>query len=82
MAPKFVPVMITDVPTGPAFGDRLVIVGGGVGTVNWTPFVAIPFTVPTTRPVVVPAGTGTVMLLSLQDAGVAATPLNVTVLVP
>ena len=39
-------------------------------------------TVTTTLPVVAPEGTGTVMLVSLQLVGVAATPLNVTVLVP
>ena len=27
--PKDTPVIVTDVPTGPPFGDTLVIVGGG-----------------------------------------------------
>ena len=34
VAPKFVPVMITDVPTGPALGDRAVMLGGGGVTVR------------------------------------------------
>lgn len=36
----------------------------------------------TTLPVVAPAGTGTVICVSLQLAGVLSVPLNVTVLVP
>ena len=39
-------------------------------------------TLTTTFPVVVPLGTGTTMLVALQLVGVAAIPLNVTVLVP
>jgi len=39
-------------------------------------------TVTTTFPVVAPAGTGTVMLVADQLVGVAAVPLNVTVLEP
>src|SRR4029077_10294114 len=38
--------------------------------------------VTTTFPVVVPAGTGTTMLVADQLVGVAVVPLNVTVLVP
>ena len=41
-----------------------------------------PPTVTTTEPVVAPLGTGTTMLAALQLVGVAAVPLNVTVLVP
>src|SRR5436190_24259692 len=55
----------------------------GVGkTVNATPLLATPPTVTTTFPVVAPAGTGTTRLVADQVVGVAATPLNVTVLVP
>ncbi len=43
---------------------------------------ATPPTVTTTLPVVPPAGTGTVMLFVDHAVGVAAVPLNVTVLVP
>ena len=47
-----------------------------------TPLLAAPPTVTTTFPVVAPLGTGTTMLVALQLVGVAAVPLNVTVLVP
>ena len=51
-------------------------------TVKLTPLLATPPTVTTTLPVVAPAGTGTTMLVADQLVGVAAVPLNVTVLVP
>jgi hypothetical protein len=51
-------------------------------TVNVWPLLAMPPTVTTTFPVVAPAGAGTAMLLADQVVGVAAVPLNVTVLVP
>jgi len=46
-----------------------------------TPLLATPPTVTTTLPVVAPAGTGATILVALQLVGVAALPLNVTVLV-
>jgi hypothetical protein len=58
------------------------MLGGGTVTLNVTPLLAVPPTVTTTLPVVAPAGTGTAMLVALQPVGVAAVPLNVTVLVP
>ena len=39
VAPKFVPVTVTVVPTGPFVGERLVMLGGTV-TVNDTPLLA------------------------------------------
>ena len=81
VAPKFVPVIVTDAPTAPEVGDRLVMLGDET-TVNATPFVANPPTVTTTFPLVVPVGTCTTIDVVLQLAGVAPTPLNVTVLVP
>src|SRR5271169_3150395 len=80
-APKLVPLMVTEVPTIPDVGARLVMAGGGV-TVKLTPLLAWPLTVTTTFPVVAPVGTGATMLVALQLVGVAAVPLNVTVLVP
>ena len=74
-----VPEIVTDVAIGPDVGDRLLIFGG---TVKETPLLACPLTVTTTLPVVAFAGTGTAMLVALQELGVAAVPLNVTVLVP
>jgi hypothetical protein len=81
VAPKFVPVTVTDVPTGPLVGATLVSVGGTL-TVKLRPLLASPPTVTTTLPVVAPAGTGTTMLVADQLVGVAAVPLKVTVLVP
>jgi hypothetical protein len=79
--PKFTPVSVTDVPTGPNVGDKLVMLGAGA-TVNTTPLLANPKTVTTTFPVVAPFGAGTTMLVRLQLVGVATVPLNVRVLVP
>jgi hypothetical protein len=83
--PKFAPVIVTEVPTGPEFGLRLVILGAepeAEVTVNATPLLATPPTVTTTFPVVAPAGTTTTMLVALQFVGVAAVPLKVSVLLP
>jgi hypothetical protein len=81
--PKFVPVIVTEVPIGPEVGERFVIVGPeAVVTVNVTPLLATAPTVTTTGPVVAPLGTGATMLVSVQLEGVAAVPLNFTVLVP
>jgi hypothetical protein len=54
--PKFVPVMITEVPTGPPAGVKLVTVGAP--TVNEFALVPVPAPVVTPiAPVVAPAGT-------------------------
>jgi hypothetical protein len=54
---KFVPLMVTLVPTGPLVGVKLVIVGG-LATVNALELVAVPPGVVTlSGPVVAPAGT-------------------------
>jgi hypothetical protein len=79
--PKLVPAIVTAVPTGPEVGERPVMLGGTV-TVNATGLLATPPTVTTTVPLVAPLGTGTTMLVALQLVGVAATPLNETVLAP
>jgi len=79
VAPNVVPLIVTDVPTDADAGVMLFILGV---TVNVTPLLAFPPTVTTTGPVVAAAGTGTAMLVALQLVGVAAVPLNVTVLVP
>jgi uncharacterized protein YjeT (DUF2065 family) len=82
VAPKFVPVIVTSVPTAPDVTLRPVIVGAGAVTVNVIPLLAWPPTVTTTFPVVAPDGTSTAMLVALQLVGVAAVPLNLTALVP
>src|SRR5438445_7803368 len=58
------------------------MLGAGTVTVKLTPLLATPPTVTTTFPVVAPAGTGAIMLVALQLVGVAAVPLNLTLLVP
>src|SRR5579864_4924046 len=80
--PKFAPVIVTEVPTAPELGERLVMLGVELLTVKLTPLLATPPTVTTTFPVVAPLGTGATMLVALQLVAVAVVPLNVTVLVP
>ena len=82
VAPKFAPKIVTDVPTGPDAGDRLVMLGTGIVTVNGFPLLTCPATVTVTLPVVAPAGTGTTMLVLPQLVGVPVIPLKLTVLVP
>src|SRR5438445_539754 len=83
VVPKFVPVMVTAVPTGPEVGFRLVMAGAEEVTVKVTPLLAIPPTVTTTFPVVAPLGTDATMLVALQLVVLAVVPSKVTVpLVP
>ncbi len=82
VAPKFAPLIVTEVPANPEVGLKLVMLGAGTVTVKLTPLLATPPTVTTTFPVVAPAGTGTTMLVALQLVSVAVIPLNVAVLVP
>ena len=49
---------------------------------KFTELLAMPAVVTTTGPVLAPFGTGTAICVSLQLAGVACVPLNVTVLEP
>jgi hypothetical protein len=82
VVPKFVPVIVTEAPTAPEVGDRLVTVGVA-STVNDTPLLAVPPTVTTTLPVVAPVGTFVTIEVALQLViEVVAVPLNFTVLVP
>ena len=43
--PKFVPVIVTEAPTAPVVGDRLVMLGAAT-TVKRSPLLALPPTVP------------------------------------
>jgi hypothetical protein len=80
--PKFVPVIVTDAPTAPDVGDRLVMLGAAT-TVNDTPLLFTPLALTTTLPVVAPVGTVATIEVALQlPIVVAAVPLNLTVLVP
>ena len=80
--PKFVPVIVTEVPTAPELGERLVIVGIE-STVNGTLFVETPLAVTTTFPVLAPVGTTATIDVAFQELiEVAAVPLNFTPPVP
>jgi hypothetical protein len=79
--PKFAPEIVTDVPTAPDVGDKVVRLGVG-NTVYAEPALATPFAVITTLPVVAPSGTGTTIEVALQLPGIAVVPWNVTELVP
>src|SRR5438552_8864527 len=69
VAPKFAPVIVTDVPTNADVGFTLVMFGAGTVTVKLTPLLATPPTVTTTFPVVAPLGTGRTMLVAVQLVG-------------
>jgi len=77
--PNPLPVTVTVEPTGPDIGLKLEMFGM---TVKMAPLLATPPTVTTTLPVVAPAGTGAMMLASLQLVGIPVVPLKVKVLVP
>ena len=79
---KFVPVIVTEVPTGPEVGRKLVIVGADPpeGTVKFVELVPVPPAVVTEiGPVVAPAGTAAFTLMAdLNKNPVPVTPLNFT----
>ncbi len=81
-APKFVPAIVTGVPTGPDVRLRPCMFGAGIATVKFRLLLGWPPTVTMTFPVLAPAGTGAVMVVAVQAVGIAAAPLKVTVLVP
>jgi hypothetical protein len=81
---RFVPVMITVVPTGPLIGTNEVIVGAVEGTVKFEALAAVPPGVVTLiGPVVAPVGTTAVICVAeLTAKVVAAVALNVTSVAP
>src|SRR5437899_3648368 len=74
-------LLLTEEPTGPEVGDRLVMLGGVV-TVKLTALLARPATVTSTLPVAAPLRHDAIPILALQLVGVAAVPLKVTELNP
>ena len=77
---KFVPVIVTDVPTPPLIGLKLVTEGGGI-TMKLVELVPVwPLTFTVIAPVVAPAGTEVVMLVAVLAVTVASVPLNFTLL--
>lgn len=79
--PKFDPAMVTDAPTAPVVGERLVILGAGT-TVKLIPLVFTPLAFTTTLPFVALVGTVVTIEVALQLVMVAAMLLNLTVPVP
>jgi hypothetical protein len=80
---KLVPVITTDVPTGPLAGVKELIVGHVVvATLNGTPYVSVcdagVVSVTTREPSVAPEGTTAVIWVVESVVKVDATPLNVT----
>lgn len=77
---KFVPVIVTEDPTGPLIGLKLLIVGG-VTIVKFAELVAVsPFTVTVIAPEVAPTGTVQVILVEVLAELVAVVLLNFTML--
>ena len=80
---KFVPLIVTPVPTGPLVGVTLVIVGGFAVTLKLLALVAVPPGVVTrTGPVVAPIGTVAWIAVSEVTLKLALLPLNVTAVAP
>jgi hypothetical protein len=81
---KFVPLIVTLVPTGPLAGVKAAIAGAGaLTTVKSIALVALPPGVVTlSGPVVAPAGTVARMAVGEITAKLAATPLNCTAVAP
>jgi hypothetical protein len=81
VVPKFDPATVTEAPTAPDVGVRLVMLGAAT-TVKLLPLLLTPPAFTTTFPVVAPVGTGTTMLVAAQVVGVAVVVLNLIVLLP
>jgi hypothetical protein len=79
VAPKLVPVRVTDVPTIPETGESVAMTGVG-RTVKLTPLLFTPSTLISTFPEVAPVGTGDTIEVSVQVVGEAYFPLNVRLL--
>jgi hypothetical protein len=82
--PRFVPVIVTDVPTGPPVGEKPEIAGAAVeGTVKFVVLVAVPSGVVTPMsPVVALGGTVAISWVAEVTLNVALTPLNVMAIAP
>jgi hypothetical protein len=81
VVPKFEPATMTEAPTAPDIGVRLVMLGAAT-TVKLLPLLSTPLACTTTLPVVAPDGTVTEILVALHVLTVADVPLNLTVLLP
>jgi len=81
-APAYVTVTEVSVPCGVAELVCTKEIADTAPTVKFTPLLGTALTVTTTLPVVAPVGTGTTMLLAVQEPGVAVVPLKVTLPLP
>jgi UDP-N-acetylmuramoylalanine-D-glutamate ligase len=79
VVPKFAPLIVTDVPAGPAAGKIVLILGG---MEKGAPLLVCPLALTTMSPAVAVGGTGTTIAVELHRLGVPGTPLKVMVLVP
>jgi hypothetical protein len=74
-ASKFKPLIVTDVPIGPAYGDMALMVGQ---TVKLEPLLLTPLANTVTFPLVAPLGTDATMDVELQLLMVPCVPLKLT----
>src|SRR5689334_7900883 len=81
VAPKPLPVIVTDMPIGPLLEEMELIESDPSG-VNCTPLLVTPPAVTVTGPLVAFDGTLTTTVESLQELTLAVTLLNWTVLLP
>ena len=74
-------MMVTEAPTAPEGGDKLVMPGVGI-TVKLTPLLSTPLACTITLPLLAALGTVVTIDVALQFVIVAVVPLNLTVPVP
>lgn len=80
VALKFVPLMVTDIPTAPLVGEKLEMVGGNT-TVKLLLLVTVLLpTLTVIFPVVAAFGTAVTICVVVDDETVAMVPLNLTTL--
>jgi hypothetical protein len=80
---RFVPLIVTMVPTGPLVGVKLVMVGAGVVTVKLVVLLTVPPDVVTLMgPVVAPLGTVAEIEVEEVTVKLALVPLNRTAVAP
>jgi hypothetical protein len=80
---KFVPVIVTLVPTKPEVGENDVMVGAAAVTTKLPDVVFVPPGVVTLRcPVVAPVGTVAMMVVAEETVNEAVVPLNLNEVAP
>jgi hypothetical protein len=79
---KFVPVSVTEVPTGPRFGEQDTMVGAGMNVKSLALVVVPPGVVTLILPVVAPAGTDVSIRVAETTVKLAVVPSNRTPVAP